>query len=618
MTKIDISKVAGVAVAELAKSMGVSLWEKIKGKFKKLKVKNEIELEGIFSEYLQKAYEKISKVKTLLHNHDPKDIHDIYECVDLLLGNSRQKKTKKKISANECFNLFEMGHKLLVTGTAGIGKSMFFKHCFVNCIDKNAKIPILIELRGLNSPNKIISLMDYIYQTMENMDFKLAREYFEYSFEFGKYAIFFDGFDELNELVSQEIKKEIIDMSTKYSDNYYIISSRHDEQFSEQTSGWNDFIELQCDDLTKKQAISMIKKLDYNDKLQAKFIAALKTGIYEKHEEFAKNPLLLTIMFMIFDDSAVIPSKLVDFFEFAFSALFHKHDTRKGGFEREKLSKLDYSDFKNVFAHFCFKSFFNGLHEFREDEIINYIEDAKLKIGFKDKFKAQDFLTDLKNKVCVIVLDGLKYHFAHRSFQEYFAACYARNLDDKIQSQAVVEWIKRNGSGRRGSLFIKLLSSLEPLRFEKNVLLVALKELVCYNDGKANCKKYIRNTFDEIGCEVSNKDKSRFGIWYRVVSPFDRLSRQFIGNQFSKISVGEWKENQKLILECLFELCDVDANDSKIEQCKVALSDLDDNHKLWQLLELENKNYFDAIIKKIKELDALQDEKTFDSLLESL
>lgn len=155
--------------------------------------------------------------------------------------------------------------------------------------------------------------------------------------------------------------------------------------------------------------------------------------LYDKYETFASNPLLLTIMLLTFESRVSIPDKLNDFFEQAFTTLFHTHDATKGGYKRDICSGLGYEDFKTVFAYFCFKSFFNSDYRFSENKVLEYIGIARQKRVVEVNFDSMDFLIDLTNSVCMLIHDGLEYRFSHRSFQEYFAALYTVQLDDEQQ-----------------------------------------------------------------------------------------------------------------------------------------------------------------------------------------
>jgi hypothetical protein len=102
---------------------------------------------------------------------------------------------------------------------------------------------------------------------------------------------------------------------------------------------------------------------------------------------------------------------------------------------------LGCDDFKLVFSHFCFKSYFIDEHEFTEAKVQKYITEAKEKAN-RNNFRIEDFQDDLIYSVCMLVREGLNYRFSHRSFQEYFAAWYTCKLTDNIQEKLLLTWIK--------------------------------------------------------------------------------------------------------------------------------------------------------------------------------
>lgn len=44
-------------------------------------------------------------------------------------------------------NVLEIGNKIIITGTGGIGKSVMMKHFFLNVLQNTQYVPVLIELR---------------------------------------------------------------------------------------------------------------------------------------------------------------------------------------------------------------------------------------------------------------------------------------------------------------------------------------------------------------------------------------------------------------------------------------------------------------------------------------
>ena len=283
----------------------------------------------------------------------------------------------------------------------------------------------------------------------------------------------FDGYDEVKSANSQKVTQEIIDFSNRYSENHFILSSRPLDEFV----GWSDFKEYSTVALNKKQALSLISKLDYDVEIKDKFYKQLDVELFEKYKSFASNPLLLTIMLMTFEERVSIPDSKTDFYEQAFSALFHKHDAmKKGKYKREKISGLGYEDFKKVFSYFCFRSFFNNQYEFTEKSALENIVKAKEKVYSYGDFKESDYLDDMIKAVCMLVHEGLNYRFSHRSFQEYFAAVYTTQLSDDEQRQFISSWLK-SISGRMTTDFLDILCELQPDRFMKNILYGALCEL---------------------------------------------------------------------------------------------------------------------------------------------
>ncbi|HAT4213378.1 NACHT domain-containing protein [Clostridium perfringens] len=406
-------------------------WGKVKKFFKDLNEKDSIRYGVAYERYLENTKSKNSKIKTLIYRHSPRNLYSFYECIGVRYNG-------KIINTCNINNLIELNKKIIISGTGGIGKTTLLKHLFLNTIKETSFIPVLIELRSFNTlDNKDISLFDAIYKNLCDNGLCLEREYFEYSMKEGGYIILLDGYDEISSEKVTKISKAIRDISNKYNENHFIISSRPTEEFI----GWNDFAEMHSCKLSKEQALSLIKKIDFDEKIKEIFYSELDKGLYDKYESFASNPLLLTIMLLTFENRAAIPDKLNDFYEQAFSALFNMHDATKDAYVRDISSELGCEDFKSVFSYICFKSFFADEYEFTESSLQKYIKEARDK--FKNiNFDIEAFQEDLIKSVCMIIKDGLKYRFSHRSFQEYFAAVYTCKLTDDIQSRLLSNWIK--------------------------------------------------------------------------------------------------------------------------------------------------------------------------------
>lgn len=499
--ELNVTKITSEILSDFSKSITATIWISIKKYVKDMKNKDEIDYGHAFEEYLRVSYNKYSKIKTLLYRHEPKSLYSFFECIGVSFNGDY---------VNTCSvrNLTRIGHKLIITGTGGIGKSTMMKHFFLNCIIEKSFIPVLIELRSINIKDaKDISILDILYENITNGRFTLEREYFLYSLETGCYLILFDGFDEVKQDKSEKITKEISSLCSKYPRNYYVVSSRPSDEFI----GWFDFIELSSLTLTKEQALSLINKIDYDEDVKQSFYKELDATLYDKYKTFASNPLLLTIMLLTFENRASIPDKLNDFYEQAFAALYNVHDATKGAYKRDIKCGLGYEDFKHLFAYICFKSYFKSQYEFNEASLIQYINLAKQK--FNKDFSSEDFKEDLVKSVCMLVREGLNYKFSHRSFQEYFAAWYTCKLTDSIQAKLIASWIKGDGRLYRDN-YINMLFDLQTEKCNKIILLPGLKRLKSkYEQYNGSLGKIIRAIFNDIVIhQMSEKKEIRFVI----------------------------------------------------------------------------------------------------------
>lgn len=498
-TELDVNKITAEVITELSKDMARKLFGKAKDFFVDLKNKDEVDFGYAFENYLSYSKEIHEKIKTLLYRHTPKPIYSFYECIGV-------RGEKGIIDTADINNLLSVGNRLIISGTGGIGKSVMMKHFFLSTLQNTGYVPVLIELRGLNEyDEKTLDIEEYIYKVMHKLKFQLEKKYFNYSLEVGGYVLLFDGFDEVKNELSQKVTQEIFAITERYPDNYYLISSRPLEEFV----GWSQFEELHALPLNKEQALELISKLEYDEKIKEKFYHELKEYLYEKYKTFASNPLLLTIMLLTFENRVSIPDKLNDFFEQAFTTLFHTHDATKGGYKRDILSGLGYEDFKLVFAYFCFKSFFNSDYKFTENQILNYISMAKTKEIIDKNFNSMDYLKDLTNSICMVIHEGLEYRFTHRAFQEYFAALYTVQLDDEQQRRFLKLWLQ-NESYRATSNYLDMLYELQPSRFIKNIISPAIKELhEKYIDNGESNEWLIRLMYSDVGVRKYSKEKTK-------------------------------------------------------------------------------------------------------------
>ncbi len=454
--QLDINKIASDLLDRNVEKIYSKFEKLIKGEIKKTKIDFNI----AFKAYLKNAYDKYSKIKTLLYRTEPKYLYDFFECNTL-------QHNKKRIDPNDISSVLNISQFIIIQGTGGIGKTTLFRHFFIDELKSNDLIPVFVELKDLNKEKS--TLYECIYETLCLFGFNLEREYFAYALRTGCFLLLLDGLDEVSSKKYRDTMNEINKFCDQYSNNYFFISSRPCDDFI----ALQRFTILNSLPFTKDQAIRLIEKLEYDTMIKKRFVCELNQSLYEKHKSFASNPLLLNIMLMTYNNYAEIPEKLHIFYENAFETMYTKHDATKNGYRREMKSALSYDNFKRVLSKFCFITYIKHKLEFSYDEIKKLILEGSRSLDFD--FDVIDYIEDLINAICVIYLDGNRYLFSHRSFQEYFTALYLKDLSDESQTKASLYLISRFSI--KEEKVLPMFYDMVKERFERNVIIPILKEL---------------------------------------------------------------------------------------------------------------------------------------------
>ena len=331
-------------------------------------------------------------------------------------------------------------------------------------------IPVFIELKDLNSVDGEYEISDFVFQRLYDLGSTIKKEYMNYALQSGCFLFLLDGYDEVASNKKDIFFKKFDSFCDRYSNNFFILSSRPYSEFVE----FQRFSVLTLCSLSKAQAISLIEKIEFDIEIKQRFKNALSEYLYDKHESFASNPLLLSIMLLTFDNYAEIPEKLHLFYDNAFETLYSKHDATKAGYRRELRSNLSYDSFKRIFSYFCFMTYFHGKFELSHDEIVSTLKKISKSVI---SFSPEDYIFDLTNSICVIYKEGLNYKFTHRSFQEYFTAIFLKELSDQNMQKMGINLIQKDGYRATHDSVFKMLRDMADQRFEQNILLPLLLEV---------------------------------------------------------------------------------------------------------------------------------------------
>ena len=487
------------------------LISKIANKLKITYNEVKIDLEIPFQAYLTNSYEKYSKIKTIIYGIEPKKLYDFFEIPFLKKGSDIIKPTTTKI-------LTDLSKFLIIEGSGGIGKSTLMKHLFLSELKLKDYIPIFIELKDFNEEGHL-DLEKLLLKKLNQFHNTFQEEYLDYALQSGCFLFLLDGYDELYSENQKEFFKKLNDFCDKYPENHYILSSRpySESEFIE----FQRFTVLKAVPFNKEQAISLIIKIEYPDEeLKNKFIRDLESGLYDRHESFASNPLLLNIMLSTYNDYAEIPQKLHLFYYQAFDTMFSKHDATKS-YRRKMLSDLSSDTFKECFAIFCFLTYQKAKTEFTFPEIEEIFK--KFPPRIKNVLNIGDFIDDLGNALCVLYREGNRYKFTHRSFQEYFVAYFLNiQTDSKMRDYSFLLIESGKFSTSADSVF-PMLEDMSTQRFNNNILIPLLNKFEESKSGEEDLFEYYILNFP-VKIEIS-LDSGTPSLRLVVYEPHDKLQR---------------------------------------------------------------------------------------------
>ncbi|SNS84043.1 NACHT domain-containing protein [Ekhidna lutea] len=479
MEEIDSNKV----VAEIVKSNLDSLFEVSKSVAKNANQQLKSRLSRTFATYLAGIQRKYSSTKTIIYRDTPQSIKQFYEPIDL-------RNDKMELKTPKIGDIVSLNLPLIITGTGGSGKSTLLKYLLLDTLENTKLIPIFIELRHVEQAQS--SLLNFITTSLQLKSVNLDSEFLEQAFNRGNFIFFLDGFDELSNPFSQSISQEIEHLTDNFSKCTFIVTSRPGQEFI----SWNNFIELRTKPLTQKKATSLIKRLNFDPEIKEKFLKDLKGDLYNSHRSFFENPLLLSIMLLTYRDSASIPSELHNFYSLAFEALYYRHDASKT-FKRPTLTNLPVGKGKDIMSSFSLITYLKNVTSFNHYELKEYINTA-LKLA-DCECNVDQLITDLLQAYCMLLQDGTVFEYTHRSFQEYFAACYLISTNEQNQTQLIEHFSKRADT----DITLQLAYGMNPAMIEEKLIIPFLsdfKERIGFKGKitKTVFKKFSKEYFDNV------------------------------------------------------------------------------------------------------------------------
>ncbi|QIR36890.1 NACHT domain-containing NTPase [Tolypothrix sp. PCC 7910] len=319
-------------------------------------------------------------------------------------------------------------HKLMVLGKPGAGKSTFLKYLAMQCIEGQYltnRVPLFITLKDFAETPKQPDVLEYIAQKLAFCGVKDASIRVDQLLRQGKVLVLLDGLDEVREEDTKRVLRQIRDISDQFHTNQFVITCR----IAAKEYTFERFTEVEVADFDEEQiAIFSQNWFRLSDQVKSeKFIQKLKDN--EPIHELATNPLLLTLLCLVFGESADFPMNRSELYKEGVDVLLKKWDAKRN-IERDEVYKnLSLHRKVDLLSQIALTTFENKDYFFKQKTIEAYIFDfiSNLRDSHPDpdvlKLDSEAVLKSIEAQHGLLVerAKGI-YSFSHLTFQEYFTA----------------------------------------------------------------------------------------------------------------------------------------------------------------------------------------------------
>ena len=425
---------------------------------KKIYQKFSAKFANSFHEYDKPYRERHGTIKVFcVGMHKPIPLDDVYVTVQLLDPKSASKygslENIRKVfrakyepiiprNPNEPQDSTKVANNkqyLMVLGGPGVGKSTFLRKVGLEALKKKEGnfahecIPVFLELKRFTGDP--IDIEALIIEEFKTCGYSCPEEMTKTALESGKLLILFDGLDEVPAANVDNVVRKIGDFVDQYSQNRFIASCR----IAAYKGGFTRFTEVEIAEFDDSQVKAYIsnwfasvsdsqqRQLDERRDTAKKCWQALNEPQHGTTKELAWNPLLLTLLCMVYDELRNFPRNRADLYEKALNIFLKKWAAEKGLPQDLAVDQyLDTLTEKQLLYEIAAKNLEADRLFLREDELMDQIKEFNDRsTNIPSTFDASKILEIIVAEQGLIVekVSGI-YSFFHLTFQEYLTANY--------------------------------------------------------------------------------------------------------------------------------------------------------------------------------------------------
>lgn len=335
---------------------------------------------------------------------------------------------------------------IFIVGEAGSGKTSYLRNIQLQISKKSQLanevservLPYFFSVRKIQKLG-LVNLMPLLEKSSSEITGEqIPQKYFSNSLEAGRIVVLLDGLDEIDDNAKERYINAVKGWGEKYSRCSFVMTSRPSRMVSSNSS--EDISTLRIEPFSNQKIKDFIAKWTYEvfddfsdiiDQSHLSLKSSLDTKVKELEQvifgreeltEFARNPLLLTLMCSTHHFTGRIPTNRASLYQIAVNILLQKVNI-----------EIPNHNLLLLVGQVAFEYQKNGITSASKEFIRNAI-DAGIK-SFELNVETNEVLE------AIITQSGLfnerssdQISFIHHTFQEYFAArfIYDSGLDEQF------------------------------------------------------------------------------------------------------------------------------------------------------------------------------------------
>jgi predicted NACHT family NTPase len=316
--------------------------------------------------------------------------------------------------------------KLMLLGKPGAGKTTLLKYTALKCSQGDIfsdLVPIFVTLRQYAGSELQPRILDYIAQDFRayNIGDELTLKHL---LQHGRAILFLDGLDEVREDDLHRVLEDLRSFSEQYYTNRFVITSR----LGAQEYVFEKFTEVEVANFQPLQ-ISQFAQRWFSGNARHIDLFLRKVEENRPIQELATNPLLLTLLCLVFDEYGDFPTNRSELYREGLDVLLKKWDAKRN-IERHQIYKnLSMQRKEDLLAQVACTTFNQGDYFFRQVDLERYITDY---IRNLPKAHTDEEALQLDSEAIIKAIESQHglfverakgiYSFSHLTFQEYLAA----------------------------------------------------------------------------------------------------------------------------------------------------------------------------------------------------